>query len=68
MNNYLIFSIIYGIIIMEADIKMQRTQLSFPEQMLEQLDEEADKQGLPRAEVIRRIIYLHFQQQNIDRE
>lgn len=53
---------------MEADIKMQRTQLSFPEQMLEQLDEEADKQGLPRAEVIRRIIYLHFQQQNIDRE
>lgn len=64
----MIFSIIYGIIIMEADIKMQRTQLSFPEQMLEQLDEEADKQGLPRAEVIRRIIYLHFQQQNIDRE
>jgi len=44
-------------------MKIKRTQLSIPEPMLAQLDEIADKKGLPRAELIRYIINDYLERQ-----
>jgi len=36
---------------------MKRTQMSFPEPMLEKLDKIASEKDIPRAELIRHIVY-----------
>lgn len=43
-----------------GDVMMKRTQISLPQQMIDNLDKDADKKGISRAEMIRRIIDQYY--------
>ena len=43
---------------------MKRTQMSFPEPMLKKLDKIASEKDIPRAELIRHIVYNFLEEHN----